>query len=69
MPKKPSNTREQCAFDRGAQRARETKQRCRDMQLDVGAAATVISAHREGRNPHKKGSPEHQFWNEGFDNA
>jgi len=27
------------------------------------------SQMRDERNPHKKGSVEHQFWNEGFDNA
>lgn len=69
MQKKPSNTREQCAFDRGVQRARETKQRCLDIGARGMATADEMRAHREGRNPHKKGSAEYKFWNEGFDSV
>lgn len=57
MQKKPSNTREQCAFDSGAAMRRKFKR-------DGGNGENGIPL-----NPHKKGSPEHQFWNEGFDNA
>lgn len=63
MSRKPSNTREQCAFDSGAFKARM-----------IGKHTTCQSKERwsqmrDERNPHKKGSVEHQFWNEGFDNA
>jgi hypothetical protein len=51
---KPSNTREQCAFDRGAQMAR---------------SGNVPAIKRDQHNPHKRGSAEHKFWNEGFDSV
>jgi hypothetical protein len=54
MQKKPSNTREQCAFDRGAQYARAC--------LRTGGGGRAM-------NPHKKGSVERDFWNEGFDSV
>lgn len=50
---KPSNTREQCAFDRGAQAGEHAKR----------------NGGIHGGNPHKKGSVEYKFWNEGFDSA
>lgn len=65
MQKKPSNTREQCAFDRGAAKARSAKNA---MQYLNAGQLEFIGKYRES-NPHKKGSPEHQFWNEGFDSA
>ena len=61
MQKKPSNTREQCAFDRGASLARVVKS-------GVATRSEKQLAERAD-NPHKKGSQEHQFWNEGFDSA
>jgi hypothetical protein len=67
MKNEPSNTREQCAFDRGAQRAREALV-CTEM-MNAGVASAQMRAHRDGRNPHKKGSVEYTFWNEGFDSV
>lgn len=65
MERTPSNTREQCAFDRGAQLASK-------MEVMVDTSEFVdsdIAKFRDERNPHKKGSPEHKFWNEGFDSV
>ena len=62
MQKKPSNTREQCAFDSGAFKARMI------MNL-TEPRGKQWEKMRDQRNPHKKGTPEHKFWNEGFDNA
>ena len=56
MQKKPSNTREQCAFDRGQSMGRYNKK-----YDEKGSDKSA--------NPHKKGSVEHQFWNEGFDSV
>jgi hypothetical protein len=53
MKKQPSNTREQCAYDRGAGAAR---------------AAHGDSAAKAA-NPHKKESNEWFFWNDGFDSV
>lgn len=64
MQKKPSNTREQCAFDRGAFKARMI-----GASVLSPADETTREKMRDQRNPHKKGSPEYQFWNEGFDSA
>jgi hypothetical protein len=58
----PSNTREQCAYDSGAHKGGILKQ-YNQLSPEEFAAA------RDARNPHKKGSKEHQFWNEGFDSV
>lgn len=61
MQNKPSNTREQCAFDSGAFKAR---------MIDAKRFEGFDRARaRDDRNPHKKGSVEHKFWNEGFDSV
>jgi len=65
MPKKPSNTREQCAFDSGAFKRRMLS----GPGIETVRTAETWRTMRDQRNPHKKGSPEHQFWNEGFDSA
>jgi hypothetical protein len=63
MQKKPSNTREQCAFDRGAFKARMI-----DAHI-IQRSAKTWADMRDERNPHKKGSVERQFWNDGFDSV
>lgn len=63
MKKQPSNTREQCAYDSGA-----FKRRMLPSAL-VSISSKTWAEIRDARNPHKKGSQEHQFWNEGFDSA
>jgi hypothetical protein len=65
MQKKPSNTREQCAFDRGVY----NKKLARVASQASAAKVGIVEKWREVHNPHKKGSPEHQFWNEGFDSV
>lgn len=62
MKKMPSNTREQCAYDSGCHKARMV------MNLTAPRDEQWVK-WRDQRNPHKKGSAEHEFWNEGFDNA
>jgi hypothetical protein len=62
---KPSNTREQCAFDRGVYNKKLAVQACQANLAKVG----VVDKWREVHNPHKKGSAEHKFWNEGFDSV
>lgn len=54
-------TREQCAFDSGAAKAkRHMAQGCFQSDLDTS---------RRDANPHKKGSVEWKCWNEGFDSV
>lgn len=62
MNKKPSNTREQCAFDSGAFKRKMIGVLPPDWVGDR-------SKFRDDRNPHKKGSTEYTFWNEGFDSV
>lgn len=62
MSEKPSNTREQCAYDSGASKAR--------ILLHAGHFGTSTPASaRDARNPHKNGTKEHKFWTDGFDGA
>lgn len=63
MNRKPSNTREQCAFDAGAFKRRMISPQSYQPTPEAWAQM------RDQRNPHKKGSPEHKFWNEGFDSV
>jgi len=64
MERTPSNTREQCAFDSG-----KFKRRMLTGSGRVDHDEASWRKMRDQRNPHKKGSPEHQFWNEGFDSV
>lgn len=63
MQRKPNNTREQCAFDSGAQKARVI------YQPELPVTAEQWGEKRDQRNPHKKNSNEWQFWNDGFDSV
>lgn len=57
---KPSNTREQCAWDSGAYKARVI------YQPELPMTSAQWGEKRDQRNPHKKGSKERDFWNAGF---
>lgn len=59
MERKPSNTREQCAYDAGRNKA--------ERHMSQGCFQSDLDTLRKSANPHKKGSKEWQFWNEGFD--
>lgn len=63
MERKPSNTREQCAFDSGAHKARVI------YQPELPVTAEQWAEKRDQRNPHKKNSSEWQFWKDGFNSV
>lgn len=59
MPNNPSNTREQCAFNRGQQQ----RQR---IELDLPLTPTELEEQQLRRNPHAKNTSDWRWWNKGW---